>query len=83
MSSSTVYRLSGVVLIAGSLFILVSNVLLPGHDALLSSWYLSMSLLNFIGAMLFLLSFPALYARLHKQIGVVGLIPPPPSEPKQ
>lgn len=74
MSSSTVYRLSGVVLIASSLFIMVSNVLLPGRDALLSSWYVSMSLLNFIGAMLFLLSLPALYARLHKQIGVVGLI---------
>lgn len=74
MSSSTVYRLSGAVLIAGSLFIIVSNLLLPGRDALLSSWYASMSLLNFIGGMLVLLSLPALYARLHKQIGVVGLI---------
>lgn len=72
MSSSTVFRVSGVILIVGAFLLIVGTLFHP--DDPLSPLYVPASTLNFIGTMLALVSLPGVYARLHKRIGIVGLI---------
>jgi len=82
MSSRTLYRLSGGTLIVGSVFILISSVvssiLYPGHNTtsqqLLSSTYLIVTLLNIIGALLFVIGLPGMYLRQAGRAGVLGLV---------
>lgn len=74
MSSSTLFRVSGVVLILGSLMLIVGAFIHPARGDASSALQMPAAMLSFIGTMLALVSLPGLYARLHKQVGLVGLI---------
>ncbi len=86
MSTTNIYRLSGIVLAVGGLIGVVAFVLdlvVDAHyphiedDTLLaattSAWVIHVALL-FISALLIVLALPGLYARLREKGGILGLI---------
>lgn len=86
MSTTTIYRLSSIVLAVGGLigvaaFVLdlIVDVLYPHieDDTLLAAmtpaWVIHTALL-FVGALLIVLALPGLYARLREKTGILGLI---------
>jgi hypothetical protein len=84
MSSSTLYRLSGLALVLGgviaAVFNVVNTVAFPSNSngfdpkvVTAAPWQI-VSLLTFIGGVLILLGFPGAYLRQAKQSGVLGLI---------
>ncbi len=81
MSSTTLYRLSGLALLPGALLFLVGNVLstvllsdtsLPTQQS--STLYVSLTLLTFIGTALLLLGLPGILARQAARAGWLGLV---------
>jgi hypothetical protein len=84
MSSSTLYRLSGLALVVGgviaAVFNVISTVAFPsnsnGFDPKVvtgAPWQI-VTLLTFIGGVLILLGFPGVYVRQAKETRVLGLI---------
>src|SRR5213080_4295792 len=81
MSSTTLYRVSGLALLLGALLFVVSNVLttilFPGNSLPTqssSALYVSVSVLSFIGASLLLLGLPGIVVRQAAQAGWLGLV---------
>ena len=74
MSSSTLYRLSGISLLVGSVLAIAGGILgiLSGDPT--STIAISASLIQFVGATLGILGLPGLYARQAQRAGVLGLI---------
>lgn len=86
MSTTNIYRLSGLVLAVGGLIGVVAFVLDLVVDALYphieddtllaattSAWVIHAALL-FVGALLIVLALPGLYTRLREKAGILGLI---------
>ena len=82
MSSTTLYRLSGGALIAGSLLILINtilgSVLFPGHSStpqqVVSTMWLLVTLMAIIGSLLFVIGLPGMYLRQARRTGTLGLV---------
>lgn len=74
MSSSTLYRLSGIGLLIGGLLATVGILIEGFNENLLSPIWLPAGLLLMIGEMFFILGLPGLYTRQAHKAGVVGLI---------
>lgn len=82
MSSTTLYRLSGISLLIGSLLSLLSTilsaVLYPGHNTtsqqILSASWLIVASLFFAGALLFVMGLPGLYPRQAARTGMLGFV---------
>jgi len=82
MSSTTLYRLSGGTLIAGSLLILINtifnDVLFPGHSStpeqVVSLPWLLVGLTVIIGSLLFVIGLPGMYLRQADRAGSLGLV---------
>ena len=77
MSSSTLFRLSGGILIVGSLFAIAGFLLHPGGNNpanYLSPIWFSANLLIMVGALLVSLGLPGMYARQAERAGKLGLI---------
>ncbi len=77
MSSSTLFRLSGGILIVGSLFAIAGFLLHPGGNNpanYLSPIWFSANLLIMVGALLVSLGLPGMYARQAEHAGKLGLI---------
>ena len=77
MTSPMTYRLSGVVLMVGSLMAIIGFLLHPSGSTLAnysSSFWIPANLLILIGALLIALGLPGTYARQAEQAGKLGLI---------
>jgi hypothetical protein len=75
MSSTTLYRLSGISLFIGSLLLIIGDI--PGFfagDNQASTIAIVSSLIRLIGAMLIALGLPGMYARVAGRVGMLGLI---------
>ncbi len=72
MSSSTVFRVSGIALIIGALFVIAATWLRP--DDFLSPLALPTAILSLSGTILALSGLPGLYARLQKRVGILGFV---------
>jgi hypothetical protein len=75
MSSSTLYRLSGISLLIGSLLLIIGDIssFFSGNDQA-STIAVSSALIRLIGAMLIALGLPGMYVRFAKRAGILGLI---------
>ncbi|EFH84914.1 hypothetical protein [Ktedonobacter racemifer] len=75
MSSSTLYRLSGIGLLVGGLLATLGTIIQGfSNDNLLSPLWIPAGLAVLIGEMFFLLSLPGLYTRQAHNAGVIGLV---------
>lgn len=74
MSSTTLYRLSGLGLLIGSVFSITGTLVRTFQLNPLSAFYTPAELLTFFAALLALLSFPGIYLRQANWAGVLGLI---------
>lgn len=77
MSSSTLFRLSGGILVVGSLFGIAGFLLHPSGNTpanYLSPTWLPANLLILVGALLVALGLPGMYARQAERAGKLGLI---------
>ncbi|HEY6410483.1 MAG TPA: hypothetical protein VIY29_23785 [Ktedonobacteraceae bacterium] len=77
MTSQTLYRLSGGVLMIGSLFAIAGFLLHPGGNNpanYLSPMWFPANLLILVGALLVTLGLPGMYARQAERAGKLGLI---------
>jgi hypothetical protein len=74
MSSTTLYRLSGIALLLGGGLSVIGTIGQLFNDNPLSALWIPMSLATAIGLLLVLLGLPAVYARQMKQAGMLGLI---------
>ncbi len=81
MSNTTLYRLSGLALMAAFLLSLAGGLLHPivGHEShstasISHSGFAAAHLLVFLGGALLLIGLPGLYARLAPRAGVLGLL---------
>lgn len=74
MSSSTLYRLSGIALLIGGLLATIGILVEGFNENLLSPIWLPAGLLLMIGEMFFTLGLPGLYTRQAREVGIVGLI---------
>lgn len=77
MSLKTLYRLSGVALVAGALMFAVGYLLTPhgeGLDAYASPLYVPGGVLTLVGALLALIGLPGMYAWQAHKAGKLGLI---------
>ena len=80
MSSTTLYRLSGVAIILGALLAVIGNVLssilFPGNDPhqYVSALWLPVSLLSFVGQLVLALGVPGIVVRQASRAGALGLI---------
>lgn len=80
MSSTTLYRLSGVALIVGSalsiIYLLIQGVFLNGSDLATITGSLSLisSVTGFVGSVLVLLGLPGMYVRQAGRAGILGLL---------
>jgi hypothetical protein len=74
MSSTTLYRLSGISLLIGSVLAIIGGVLgiFSGNPA--STIAIAGSLIQFVGATLGILGLPGMYARQAQRAGILGLI---------
>lgn len=75
MSSRTLYRLSGISLLIGSLLLIIGDIpgFFSGNDQA-STIAVSSALIRLIGAMLVVLGLPGMYARFAERVGILGLI---------
>ncbi len=75
MSSTTLYRLSGISLLIGSLLLIIGDIpdFFTGNDQS-SAIFTASALIRLIGAMLIALGLPGMYARFAGRAGVLGLI---------
>jgi len=75
MSSTTLYRLSGISLLVGSLLLIIGDIpsFFNGNDPSSTIFTVS-SLIRLMGAMLIALGLPGMYARFAGRAGVLGLI---------
>jgi hypothetical protein len=75
MSSTTLYRLSGISVLIGSLLLIIGDIpgFFSGNDQASTIFTIS-SLVRLIGAMLIALGLPGMYARFAERTGVLGLI---------
>ncbi len=75
MSSTTLYRLSGISLLIGSLLLIIGDIpdFFTGNDQT-SVIFTASALIRLIGAMLIALGLPGMYARFAERVGVLGLI---------
>jgi hypothetical protein len=75
MSSTTLYRLSGISLLIGSLLLIIGDIpdFFSGNDPA-SAIAVSSSVIRLIGAMLIALGLPGIYSRFAGRVGVLGLI---------
>ncbi|GHO61126.1 hypothetical protein KSC_000180 [Ktedonobacter sp. SOSP1-52] len=75
MSSSTLYRLSGIGLLIGGLLATLGTLIQGfSNDNLLSPLWIPAGLAIMIGEMFFLLGLPGLYTRQAHKAGVIGLV---------
>jgi hypothetical protein len=77
MTPQTIYRLSGGILIVGSLFAITGFLLHPSGSTpinVLSPIWLPANLLILVGALLVALGLPGMYARQAERAGKLGLI---------
>ncbi len=74
MSSSTLYRLSGLGLLIGSVFSITGTLVRTFQLNPLSVFYTPAELLTLFAALLALLSLPGIYLRQANRAGVIGLI---------
>jgi hypothetical protein len=83
MSSATLFRLSGIILLLGAVISLISGFMTLFFDSSLtaapsvmqSSWWSTYWSLSFVALVLFLIGLPALYLRQQRQRGsLLGLI---------
>jgi hypothetical protein len=75
MSSSTLYRLSGIGLLMGGLLATLGTLIQGfSNDNLLSPLWIPAGLAVLIGEMFFLLGLPGLYTRQAHKAGVIGLV---------
>jgi hypothetical protein len=80
LSSTTLYRLSGVAIILGALLAIIGNVLssilFPGNDPhqYVSALWLPVMLLSFIGSLLLVVGLPGMVARQATRAGWLGLV---------
>jgi hypothetical protein len=77
MTPQTIYRLSGGILIVGSLFAITGLLLHPSGSTpinVLSPIWLPANLLILVGALLVALGLPGMYARQAERAGKLGLI---------
>ena len=77
MTPQTIYRLSGGILIVGSLFVITGFLLHPSGSTpinVLSPIWLPANLLILVGALLVALGLPGMYARQAERAGKLGLI---------
>jgi hypothetical protein len=81
MSSSTLYRASGLALLLGALLFIIGNilgtVLFPGNSTatqLSSALYVSVSLVSFIGELLLLLGLSGIVVRQAQRAGWLGFV---------
>lgn len=79
MSSTTLYRLSGIALLAGAVLSAIGyflSVFVTGYDlqSLISPLSLTFSLVTILGSMLVLLGLPGMYVRQARQAGILGLL---------
>jgi hypothetical protein len=74
MSSSTLYRLSGIGLLIGGLLATLGILVQGSNASLLGPTWIPASLAVLIGEMFFLLGFPGLYTRQAHKAGVIGLV---------
>jgi len=74
MSPTTLYRLSGISLLIGSVLAIIGSVLgiFSGNPA--STIAIAGSLIQFVGATLGILGLPGMYARQAQRAGILGLI---------
>src|SRR5258708_8393842 len=75
MSSRTLYRLSGISLLIGSLLLIIGDIpgFFIGNDQASTIFTIS-SLARLIGAMLIASGLPCMYARFAERSGVLGLV---------
>src|SRR5713226_3579781 len=75
MSSTTLYRLSGISLLIGSLLLIIGDIpdFFTGNDQP-SAIFTASALIRLIGAMLIALGLPGMYASFAGRAGVLGLI---------
>lgn len=74
MSSSTVYRLSGIALLIGGVLAAIGTIGQAFNDTPLSPLWIPVSLAVSIGLLLVLLGLPAVYVRQMRRAGMLGLI---------
>jgi hypothetical protein len=74
MSSTTLYRLSGISLLIGSVLAIVGGILGIFSSDPASTMAIAGSLIQFVGATLGLLGLPGMYAKQAQRAGVLGLI---------
>src|SRR6266849_897981 len=77
MTSQTIYRLSGGILIVGSLFTIIGLLLHPSGNTpvnYLSPIWFPANLLILVGALLVALGLPGMYARQAERAGKLGLV---------
>lgn len=79
MSSTTLYRLSGIALLTGAVLSAIGyflSVFVSGNDlqSLISPLSLIFSLVTILGSMLLLLGLPGMYVRQAKRAGILGLL---------
>ncbi len=74
MSSTTLYRLSGISLLIGSVLAIVGGILGIFSSNPASTIAIAGSLIQFVGATLGILGLPGMYARQAQRAGILGLI---------
>ena len=79
MSSTTLYRLSGIALLTGAVLSAIGyflSVFVPGNNlqSLISPLSLIFSLVTILGSMLVLLGLPGMYIRQAGRAGILGLL---------
>jgi len=74
MSSTTLYRLSGISLFIGSLLTFIGTLPDTFNPGSISTLHVLGSVVNLIGIMLIVLGVPGMYARQAERAGILGLI---------
>jgi hypothetical protein len=74
MSSTTLYRLSGISLLIGSLLTFIGTLPDTFNPGSISTLHVLGSVVNLIGIMLIVLGVPGMYARQAERAGILGLI---------